>query len=127
METHDTASCFRPLVTGSPKKTMMASPINLSMVPPCLCTILLISVRYSLSMAFSSDRESTRLNSSHVEISYAVFCLKKKKYNVYTLDGGDDGGYYTVKDCVTIDVLARRACSNVYVGCMGWCNFSASY
>src|SRR5438874_9157389 len=25
-----------------------------------------------------SDRKSTRLNSSHVEISYAVFCLKKK-------------------------------------------------
>src|SRR5690606_41885873 len=27
----------------------------------------------------SSDRKSTRLNSSHVKISYAVFCLKKKK------------------------------------------------
>src|SRR5690349_22946084 len=27
------------------------------------------------------DRKSTRLNSSHVEISYAVFCLKKKKIN----------------------------------------------
>src|SRR5690349_22686125 len=27
----------------------------------------------------SRDRKSTRLNSSHVEISYAVFCLKKKK------------------------------------------------
>src|SRR5438874_11812838 len=27
------------------------------------------------------DRKSTRLNSSHVEISYAVFCLKKKKLN----------------------------------------------
>src|SRR5438874_10705731 len=27
----------------------------------------------------SGDRKSTRLNSSHVEISYAVFCLKKKK------------------------------------------------
>src|SRR5690349_23466031 len=27
----------------------------------------------------AEDRKSTRLNSSHVEISYAVFCLKKKK------------------------------------------------
>src|SRR5690606_41542847 len=27
----------------------------------------------------SEDRKSTRLNSSHVKISYAVFCLKKKK------------------------------------------------
>src|SRR6266511_5980722 len=29
------------------------------------------------------DRKSTRLNSSHVKISYAVFCLKKKKNNKY--------------------------------------------
>src|SRR5438309_2762641 len=28
---------------------------------------------------FSEDRKSTRLNSSHSSISYAVFCLKKKK------------------------------------------------
>src|SRR5690606_39410521 len=27
------------------------------------------------------DRKSTRLNSSHVKISYAVFCLKKKRYD----------------------------------------------
>src|SRR5438874_6698053 len=30
------------------------------------------------------DRKSTRLNSSHVEISYAVFCLKKKKSKIST-------------------------------------------
>src|SRR2546426_6721821 len=30
--------------------------------------------------AFATDRKSTRLNSSHLVISYAVFCLKKKKY-----------------------------------------------
>src|SRR5690606_40574283 len=30
------------------------------------------------------DRKSTRLNSSHVKISYAVFCLKKKRHNLYT-------------------------------------------
>src|SRR5690554_8217357 len=29
------------------------------------------------------DRKSTRLNSSHVRISYAVFCLKKKKQNTF--------------------------------------------
>src|SRR5690625_5039320 len=34
----------------------------------------------SLTGAFGSDRKSTRLNSSHVAISYAVFCLKKKTY-----------------------------------------------
>src|SRR5437773_8877592 len=31
------------------------------------------------------DRKSTRLNSSHITISYAVFCLKKKKKNKYNL------------------------------------------
>src|SRR6266513_5626229 len=36
------------------------------------------------SVQSSIDRKSTRLNSSHVSISYAVFCLKKKK-NKYTL------------------------------------------
>src|SRR5436309_7053773 len=32
-------------------------------------------------MRRAQDRKSTRLNSSHVKISYAVFCLKKKKEN----------------------------------------------
>src|SRR2546430_13384257 len=32
----------------------------------------------------SIDRKSTRLNSSHSQISYAVFCLKKKKTNIQT-------------------------------------------
>src|SRR3954466_4893665 len=35
-------------------------------------------------MLFRSDRKSTRLNSSHTIISYAVFCLKKKKKAVET-------------------------------------------
>src|SRR3712207_8141231 len=30
----------------------------------------------------AQDRKSTRLNSSHANISYAVFCLKKKKYEI---------------------------------------------
>src|SRR5690606_38572532 len=34
-----------------------------------------------LSRSSSSDRKSTRLNSSHVKISYAVFCLIKKKHD----------------------------------------------
>src|SRR5437868_8098307 len=34
---------------------------------------------YGCEVANASDRKSTRLNSSHVSISYAVFCLKKKK------------------------------------------------
>src|SRR2546430_2938257 len=34
----------------------------------------------------SADRKSTRLNSSHSQISYAVFCLKKKKIKNHLLD-----------------------------------------
>src|SRR5207249_9751490 len=37
--------------------------------------------RSRTASASSTDRKSTRLNSSHVSISYAVFCLKKKTYN----------------------------------------------
>src|SRR3712207_8426380 len=33
---------------------------------------------------YRPDRKSTRLNSSHANISYAVFCLKKKKQNAAT-------------------------------------------
>src|SRR5260221_10651737 len=35
-----------------------------------------------LTMSALIDRKSTRLNSSHTVISYAVFCLKKKKYHI---------------------------------------------
>src|SRR6266576_4300639 len=37
-----------------------------------------------------ADRKSTRLNSSHVEISYAVFCLKKKKENLAVAELRED-------------------------------------
>src|SRR5690606_39930371 len=44
------------------------------------------SERASISSS-SIDRKSTRLNSSHVKISYAVFCLKKKKKSSGSRDG----------------------------------------
>src|SRR5437868_12118991 len=37
-----------------------------------------------LPMYANTDRKSTRLNSSHVSISYAVFCLKKKNTKVHS-------------------------------------------
>src|SRR6266705_379697 len=40
----------------------------------------------------TSDRKSTRLNSSHRTISYAVFCLKKKKDYEATLEHRHDNG-----------------------------------
>src|SRR5438034_7184544 len=44
----------------------------------CSITIGTRAIGFSLSQA-RLDRKSTRLNSSHTVISYAVFCLKKKK------------------------------------------------
>src|SRR5256885_7125608 len=38
----------------------------------------------SVCLAATVDRKSTRLNSSHLVISYAVFCLKKKKKQMLT-------------------------------------------
>src|SRR5690242_21907176 len=46
------------------------------MIP--LSQALLLS-SYPKAKAGTADRKSTRLNSSHMSISYAVFCLKKKK------------------------------------------------
>src|SRR2546427_7283728 len=37
------------------------------------------------NVSLQQDRKSTRLNSSHSQISYAVFCLKKKKKNKTTM------------------------------------------
>src|SRR5436309_4616501 len=45
------------------------------------------------------DRKSTRLNSSHVKISYAVFCLKKKKTVWSTLS---DGVFEAVRQALCI-------------------------
>src|SRR2546430_6341409 len=62
----------------SPLPLHDALPISKSATPPPL--------RNSFGLAFHCaqlrarpDRKSTRLNSSHSQISYAVFCLKKKK------------------------------------------------
>src|SRR5438477_3559514 len=40
--------------------------------------------RFATGLANSRDRKSTRLNSSHMSISYAVFCLKKKNRLIAT-------------------------------------------
>src|SRR6267142_5354541 len=46
-------------------------PFECSARPRCACIV-------------TPDRKSTRLNSSHMSISYAVFCLKKKKKSILT-------------------------------------------
>src|SRR5439155_3639105 len=46
-----------------------------------------VEVRDVVVGAIDRDRKSTRLNSSHVAISYAVFCLKKKKNDEWVSRG----------------------------------------
>src|SRR5690349_23084955 len=77
---HDALPIWSVTLSGD-LYSLMSRRISLSLPPK----------RYSASALASSvlptpvgptkkrDRKSTRLNSSHVEISYAVFCLKKKK------------------------------------------------
>src|SRR2546429_5126232 len=49
------------------------------LVPPIVGGTIILVVGLSLLPIALRDRKSTRLNSSHGYISYAVFCLKKKK------------------------------------------------
>src|SRR5690606_39947647 len=70
-----------PRSTLFPYTTLFRSPGTAATIP-VLGACLLILVGMSHPGARTSrllDRKSTRLNSSHVKISYAVFCLKKKK------------------------------------------------
>src|SRR5437899_8113300 len=54
-------------------------------------------LRLAVHLTGSQDRKSTRLNSSHLGISYAVFCLKKKK----TVKNA-----YNIKNCI----ISRKTC-----------------
>src|SRR5206468_11047229 len=51
---------------------------------PLLHSGLVLGLALSVLFRRSSDRKSTRLNSSHDQISYAVFCLKKKTSNIHS-------------------------------------------
>src|SRR2546430_12466355 len=52
-----------------------------------------------------TDRKSTRLNSSHSQISYAVFCLKKKKKVSYKLQNTQHCRRYTPTVCRPCAIL----------------------
>src|SRR2546428_8309157 len=45
-----------------------------------------VAQAYATMLLGYSDRKSTRLNSSHDQISYAVFCLKKKKNSMHNIN-----------------------------------------
>src|SRR5258707_9969083 len=58
----------------------------------------------------SSDRKSTRLNSSHANISYAVFCLKKKnKCHILRVSGAAEPHDWLGSDVVASTVLVEKS------------------
>src|SRR5437773_6845695 len=59
--------------------------------------------------AMLRDRKSTRLNSSHITISYAVFCLKKKK----TIGELELSGRILQTNAMWIAALQRRGINNI--------------
>src|SRR5688572_31579723 len=74
-----------PRSTLFPYTTLFRSGISLTSIPTAACNNLVTSSAEKLPLPVTSpisrgsNRKSTRLNSSHSQISYAVFCLKKKK------------------------------------------------
>src|SRR5690606_41763829 len=64
------AFCFHPLPNGAD---------NLGILGTGILPGLNLNEGFGVGGEAQLDRKSTRLNSSHVKISYAVFCLKKKK------------------------------------------------
>src|SRR3712207_8922182 len=84
-----------PRSTLFPYTTLFRSPRHQTQRHPRRpqfdCQAFLLAIRQVVSgvgiaeaTALGIDRKSTRLNSSHANISYAVFCLKKKKKNKST-------------------------------------------
>src|SRR5207249_2671616 len=81
-------------------------------IPKTSAFTLAFSTSQRLRTTRASARTLVRFESSSVPTTLPT------AYDVYPLDGRHDGGYYTVKDCVTIDVLPRTPGNNVYVGFM---------
>src|SRR5438876_6788607 len=63
-------------------KLYAAEDVRMIYTAPDEKTFVTLSARGSRLVRSLVDRKSTRLNSSHPSISYAVFCLKKKKKNM---------------------------------------------
>src|SRR3712207_7464721 len=77
---HDALPIFPPRET--------AGNIDIKQISPGTTVLLPVYAEGGLvstgDIHYAQDRKSTRLNSSHANISYAVFCLKKKKHPLAT-------------------------------------------
>src|SRR5258707_2434039 len=81
---------FRSIVTGSIGALLVPALIVPAVIGAreavrrAVCANNLHQIALAIMNYESSDRKSTRLNSSHANISYAVFCLKKKQTTTHT-------------------------------------------
>src|SRR5687768_8644763 len=85
---HGVPIALKDLVDLQGRVTTGGSKVWLDRVSPVTATLaerlvaagmIVLGKTHTVEFAMGSDRKSTRLNSSHGYISYAVFCLKKKK------------------------------------------------
>src|SRR5688572_32202150 len=88
--TFDIAVSAAGMLVFAPVAALIALGIKLEDGGPVLftqervgrhCRVFVAYKFRSMVVDAERDRKSTRLNSSHSQISYAVFCLKKKKYD----------------------------------------------
>src|SRR5947209_10701529 len=71
---------FRSQISCRPGMTLKSKTIFGRQMCPHICGLNKFRVQHNAAqLRKHGDRKSTRLNSSHANISYAVFCLKKKK------------------------------------------------
>src|SRR5256885_9159930 len=97
-----------PRSTLFPYTTLFRSVLPISPVEQTMAAVVMIGIVTAINVwgtrkssdlqNWTTDRKSTRLNSSHLVISYAVFCLKKKTEQLLAADAGvafvqhDDSG-----------------------------------
>src|SRR2546430_7524843 len=74
---HDALPISSRPVQGNLMKHLLLS-VGLAVCP----TLSVTQQPAPANLSLAEDRKSTRLNSSHSQISYAVFCLKKKKHTI---------------------------------------------
>src|SRR5437868_13129548 len=70
---------FFLMIRRPPRSTLFPYTTLFRSMLSCRGKVGAIHIHRNFHGVLTTDRKSTRLNSSHVSISYAVFCLKKKK------------------------------------------------
>src|SRR5687768_17837155 len=76
-------TCALPILFTTQRRDAVTSVLTRVDLAPRPHVTSRKNAQHAREHSFASDRKSTRLNSSHGYISYAVFCLKKKKKTSY--------------------------------------------